>query len=52
MLLAAARFFYSAFLTVVCLLCPAVVIWLDPWRWSWANILFLVRGPRRWRMCD
>lgn len=35
---------YSAFLTVVCLACPAVIIWLDPWRWEWPNIAFLVSG--------
>jgi beta-mannan synthase len=38
------RFIYSAFLTVVCVGCPAVVIWLDPWKWDWPNLLFLVSG--------
>jgi hypothetical protein len=38
------RFIYTAFLTVICLACPAVVIWLDPWEWSWPNIVFLVSG--------
>lgn len=37
------RFIYSAFLTVICLVCPAIVIWLDPWQWSWAPMMFLVR---------
>jgi len=38
------RFIYSAFLTIVCLACPAVVIWLDPWRWQWPNLAFLISG--------
>ena len=38
------RFIYTAFLTLVCLACPAVVIWLDPWTWSWPNYLFLASG--------
>eukprot|EP00775_Hariotina_reticulata_P008524 gene8524-8706_t len=38
------RFIYSAFLTIICLLCPAVVVWLDPWQWGWAPTLFLVSG--------
>lgn len=38
------RFLYSGFLTVVCLLCPAVVLWLDPWEWGGAEIAFLVAG--------
>ena len=38
------RFVYSAFLTAVCLACPAVIIWLDPWRWEWPNALFLASG--------
>lgn len=37
-------FIYSAFLTAVCLACPAVIIWLDPWRWEWPNALFLASG--------
>lgn len=38
------RFIYSAFLTVVCLACPAIVIWLDPWQWKWPNMAFLISG--------
>jgi hypothetical protein len=38
------RFLYSGFLTVVCLLCPAVVLWLDPWEWAAPQIAFLVAG--------
>jgi hypothetical protein len=39
------RFIYSAFLTVTCLLCPAIIIWLDPWTWQlWGpEMMFLVR---------
>lgn len=39
------RFIYSAFLTVICLLCPAIIIWLDPWTWRlWGpEMMFLVR---------
>lgn len=38
------RFIYSAFLTVICLLCPAIIIWLDPWTWGlWRpEMMFLV----------
>jgi hypothetical protein len=38
------RFIYSAFLTVICLLCPAIIIWLDPWTWGlWRpEMVFLV----------
>lgn len=39
------RFLYSAFLTIICLLCPATIIWLDPFHlkaaWSPA-MMFLV----------
>ncbi|KAI8476260.1 MAG: nucleotide-diphospho-sugar transferase [Monoraphidium minutum] len=38
------RFLYTAALTIVCLLCPAIVIWLDPWVWAWPNAAFLVSG--------
>ncbi|WIA17795.1 hypothetical protein OEZ85_009307 [Tetradesmus obliquus] len=38
------RFIYSAFLTVICLVCPAIVIWLDPWSWTWAPMAFLIAG--------
>jgi hypothetical protein len=23
-------------------LCPVIIIWLDPWRWEWPQLLFLV----------
>lgn len=38
------RFIYTAFLTVICLMCPAIVIWLDPWKWEWPNYAFLISG--------
>lgn len=43
------RFIYSAFLTLITLLCPAVIIWLDPWKWElWhPPMLFLVSTERR-----
>jgi hypothetical protein len=25
-------------------MCPAIVIWLDPWRWDWPNYAFLISG--------
>jgi hypothetical protein len=41
---------YGAFLTLVSLLCVPIILWLDPWKWAWPQLLFLVRGggwPRR-----
>lgn len=28
----------------MCLACPAVIIWLDPWTWAWPNVAFLISG--------
>lgn len=48
------RFLYSAFLTVICLLCPAIIIWLDPWTWGlWRpEMMFLVSGGSPTGMID
>lgn len=47
------RFIYSAFLTVICLLCPAIIIWLDPWTWGlWQpEMIFLVSHLQHMLLC-
>ena len=38
------RFIYSAWLTIISLMCPVIVIWLDPWEWKPAPLFFLISG--------
>jgi hypothetical protein len=37
------RYFVFALVTLVALLAPPIILWLDPWVWGFPTIFFLVR---------